>query len=173
MNNCSTYFTFFHKYKQLTLAFCFISGYLCGCFCAFFASPSLLPIVCYVPMSESSPLGLVIAAIAPLLIVSLLVHFGCSWFLFIICFFKAFSWSLCSSLFLLAFGTAGWLMHLVYFFSSSFSIFLLCWFSLHHLTSTTSSLKKNWMFISILTFLVLCFDYCILSPAMASLVLNS
>ena len=160
----------FHRYRRVILSFLFTAGTLFGIFVAAHANNDLLSALLLVSAHKTSLPALLIVSTAPLFAACLAVFANCEWLLHIICSVKAFTWSFCSYLILQAYDSAGWLVHLLLFFSGSCSLVLVYWFSMHSISYSKISLLRNWVITVLLACIFCCFDYCFLSPLLVNLI---
>lgn len=162
--------SFFYKYGKLFLISSFVIGILSGIVAAQYADRDLLSLLCSAPAHTASFPVLVIVSITPLLLCFLAVYIGRTFLLHVITFFKAFSWSFCSYLVLIAFRSTGWLIQFLLLFSGSCLLVLLCWFSLRYISGSKQYLLRNWTIIFFLAVSACCIDYCVISPYLVNLI---
>lgn len=130
---------FFHRFPDRSfgrkplqyLAFCWISGLVLGALCYCSIQESVNPFSADSLFVPASAPGSVFAAVFPLVFSWFAFHHCCNLLMFPIVFLFAFIQAFCSMGFLFIFGSAGWLICLLYFFSSIVTtpIYWLCWTS--------------------------------------------
>lgn len=162
----------FPRKHLLCIAFVFAFGSICGVLFASCFDLDFIQFIHSFPAYNTSLFGVLAVSLAPLVATFLILHFGCSWLLHLICFFKAISWSFCSFLFLIAFKGAGWLVQFLCLFPSTLHLFIIAWFSLHYIAGYTPSFFRNCIFVTALVLSVSILDYYILSPSLAYLIMK-
>lgn len=114
--------------------------------------------------SHISVIGFLAMLIAPLLLSALFFRLSLPWLVVPIAFFKAFSYSWCSSCIMIYFHSAGWLLRLLLLFSDTFVAVILIWYWYRNLSSREERLKNDTLTCLIFLLLIACFDCCVISP---------
>ena len=117
-----------------------------------------------------SIVGLLPVLLLPFLLSAMAVFLSQTWLLYVIGFFKAFSFGFCCALTQFAFGDSGWLIRLLLFFSDSWSLPLLCWFCLRHLDGQLRTVKIDLAACLGLTIFFALMDSWMVAPFLASLI---
>ena len=156
--------------SALFLAAAWCAGLFSGTCLASGASPSFLLLTRSAVSTPASVVGLCTAAYLPFLLAALAVFLRRYRLLYAICFCKAllFAWS--GSCVLAVFGSAGWLVRLLYQFSDLFFVPVLCWFSLRHISGLRLPEKRRVLFLMVLAVAVGSLDYCLVSPYLVRLI---
>lgn len=160
----------FRKYRKALLAFFVAIGIMSGILAAKQSSNDLFVLLCSLSTHTSSFTALFVVSVTPILASCLAVYSGHQWCLYVISLFKAFSWSFCSYLILIAFGAAGWLVQILMMFSGSCMFIFLCWFSLRYISSSTTYLLQSGIVAVLLALFVCSIDHCVISPYVANLI---
>ena len=163
-------FCFFRKYSNVLLAFSFAVGFVFGVCVANRVDIDLLTFIQMASSHKASLPALLFVTTTPLLASCMAVYTDRQWILYIVSLLDAFSWSFCSYLVLIAYGAAGWLIHILILFSSNFLNILLCWFSLHYISGAKKCLIRNGIFAVLLSIIICCIDYCFVSPCLVNLI---
>lgn len=122
--------------------------------------------------SRSSIVGLLTVLTVPFLISAILFKLSLPTLGFCIVFIKSLLFSYCSCSLVLAFGEAGWLMRWLLLFSDSCTVVLLLWLWIRNITGQGKKIKSDLLFCCLITVLIGCVDYYILSPFAAMLLSN-
>ena len=166
MFNKYTYKQFLSKHSRVLiismLAFIWVIGILTGFSVASRSSSHLLKLT--LSLERVSFVGLVIAAILPLIISAIAVKLSAPLFILIVAFIKAFLFGFASFGLFSYYGDAIWLSKWLYMFSDSLMIVLLCWFWVRNIAGKTEHLNKDLATCLIAASLLICFDYFIVSP---------
>ena len=106
----------------------------------------------------------------PLLLTAYVVSIRKPHFLLVISFIRAFQFTFCGGFIYSLYGSAGWLVRLLLQFTDIFSVPILCWFSLRHISGDRGLNKKDFRISLALTLIVGCIDYFAISPFFARLI---
>ena len=114
--------------------------------------------------------GFWIPSLLPLLIAGYALYIEKPQFLYLICFIKTFAFAHCAFSAVAAFGQAGWLVRFLFQFSDIFSIPVLFWLSLRHITGNAHDFKRDLVISASISAVFCGIDYCIVSPFLAMLI---
>lgn len=159
------------KGSRSILAFCWISGLLCGMVTSLSAGPSLIGLMRSSLSRSVSIFGLLCIGFLPFLIAITVVSLSKTKWIILICFVKAFLFSFVSIGIFSRFGSASFLLRLLLLFSDCFCVCLLYFLSLRVLSSPPKQQKLLFVFLFSLEFLVRSIDYRIISPFWARLII--
>lgn len=151
------------KYASPVLAFFWISGLMSGVFLFFAADRPIHPQLHLAAGSPVSFPALMGIALLPLLICALAVYLDQHWMIFVCAFGKALLFSHVSVGIWTAFGSAGWLVRLLFLFSDTMmcGLWYLFWLSCLHGTHRS---PVRWMPVFSGAVLITGADYWIISP---------
>lgn len=156
----------------LFLASFWCTGLILGVYAASLTDnilPSLMRSAVYSPVSIVGLLGVYLL---PFLFTAIAVFLSKSWLILPICFYKSFSYGMCAHAVTLTFGNSGWLLQLLFLFSDTVMLFLLCWFWIRHIAGMRVSVVRD-ATICIVVFIILgILDCCCVSPFLAMLINN-
>ena len=116
-----------------------------------------------------SIVGLAVTVLLPLLLAAFAIYKDNIWALYPICMIKAFAFAFAGFGTVAVSGTASWLIRPLFQFADIYSVPILCWFTLSHLSGKRIGWKKNFLACLCLDFLICCLDLCYVSPFMALL----
>lgn len=105
----------------------------------------------------------------PFLISAFAVYFSKPQIVFCVCFIKSILMGAAVLAMLRIFGSAAWLVFLLFQFSSLCLFPVLCWFSIRHWAGNRDTLKKDFTICACTAVLILVFDYCLISPFLAGI----
>jgi len=152
------------------LAFVWVSGLFLGLGTALFADPSFLGLLHKAPVCPVSFGGCFIGLLLPLLFTALSTAVSCHWLLIPLAFARAFLWSALSCGIVLAYGSGGWLVAVLFLFSHCLCNSALLWVWLRLFMS--KGITRIHHFAVLAVFLFVCFlDFWHISPFLANLLL--
>ena len=157
---------------RLFLALSWCAGLFLGILAASAASETLVPLMRGTVTAPVSIFGLLAVIFLPFLFSAYAVYFAEPWLLLIVSIFKAFSFAFCSFGLCLAFGQCSWLVRFLYLFSDVFSIPVLYCFWLRNISGRTRSSRRECIVFGIITLVIGCIDYWLISPFLTSLQLR-
>ena len=155
-------------FAAIHLAFFWISGLAIGSYAGMHASVTYLRTLSAAAGSDLTISGLAISVFLPFVICIFAAHNGKKWLLFLIAFAKALCVSYCSAALNCAFGSAGWLIRILFQFSDLATLGFFCWFCIRCMTNDLQ--KADYYICSAAYILVGLFDYCIVSPFLVTLI---
>jgi len=120
--------------------------------------------------ARSSVISHLVTVCLPLLLAAFVVNKHKSYLLLLISIVRAFQFTFCGGIICSLYGSAGWLVRFLLQFSDVFSVPILCWFSLRHISVDRGVNKKDFRISLLLTLIVGCIDYFVISPFFASLI---
>lgn len=154
----------------LVLFWC--TGLILGVYTASIAENTLVSLMRSAVFSSVSIVGLLGSFLLPFLFTVLAVFLSKSWLILPICLAKSFSFALCARAVALAFGDSGWLLQLLFLFSDTIMLSVLCWFWARHIEGGRVTVIRD-AAICIVVFIILgTLDYCCVSPFLAMLINN-
>ena len=149
-----------------------VLGMICGFFAASSAGKALTDLVVVSTAQQMSLIGCLSVSVLPILFAAFAVSFSEPWLLLFLSTFKAFSFSFCAWGVCLAFGQCGWLVLFLFLFSDFLLIPLQFFYWLRHIRGDRiPPICELPIFLGI-SILVSCFDYCVIAPFLASLMIN-
>lgn len=128
------------------------------------AKTSLSVLMRTISLERVSFVGLVIAAVFPLLISALTVQLSVPSLILPIAFFKASLFGYCVTALSFVYADAGWLARWLYIFLDSFMLMFLLWFWIRNITGKSRSFRKDLAICFFAASLLVCIDYFIVSP---------
>ena len=150
------------KLRTIILAFCWCAGLLTGCYFANCAGN-----IHYSMMRRATSCSVSIAGLVVVLLPFLFSAFAVYWnrpsLMYIVCFLKAWSFTLAAYGILNAFGSAGWLVRFLVQFSDILLLCPLCWFFLRHIRGNSAQWKRDLWICSAAAAAVCSIDYCVVS----------
>ncbi len=158
------------KGSRQVLAFCWISGLICGILVFLTASDSLFPLMRSIPFGTVSIVGVLYASVLPFLLSVFLVLLDRPVLIFLLCFFKAFLLTYLSLGILRHFGSAGWVFQCLLLFSELISTPLLYCFWHRNVARKVVLCWQEASAVLALVILAGSIDFCIISPFLASLI---
>lgn len=158
------------RYVRCLLAICWISGLLCGIFMFYNAGPPVASMMRRTLASSVSIVGLLSNLLIPFLFSVYAVSASMPWLIFLICFFEAGVFSFVSAGICVAFGSAGWLVRSMLMLCSGVgaSAQYVLWLQL---LSGRNTAGVTILFSFLLAMVYAC-DYYVISPVLASLIIN-
>ena len=155
--------------RVIVLALCWIFGLLFGLFFVSSAGENASDIIVLLSHQKASFLGLAAITLTPLIVSFAAIKYKKIYFLFPICFLKAFAYSSCLMSICVCFGSAAWLIRALLLFSDSCAVILLLWFCCRGLTCGKVVIKQDIAVCSLVTAAVCTIDYLFVSPYLAKL----
>lgn len=113
------------------LAFAWILGLVCGSMTALSADRSFLPLMRLAPLGQMSIVGLLVSILLPFLFSAVGLSLFGHWFLTLFVFVRAFLLSCVMSGVFITYGSAGWIVDLLFLFSDFLFTPVLLWFWIH------------------------------------------
>ena len=110
-----------------------------------------------------------IVVMFPIIVSILIMYTGLSWLIPVIAFLKAFCFAYVSQVLVRGFGSASWLMQLLWMFSDCASAPFLWWFWCRSLKSTKFTLTSSSSAMLIAALVIIILDYRFISPILSSL----
>lgn len=168
--DCSAVSPVCRKYGCWILALCWLLGLICGSLLFLHAGPSFLTLmrrIIFIPVSIS---GLLSNLLIPFLITVYSVYFSMLWLIFFVCFLEgaALSWSAAGIL--VAFSSAGWLIHWLVLLRSSFLAASAFPVWVRIFSGGKTGAVFCWWFFAATALCIL--DYTVISPFLASLIIH-
>ncbi len=160
---------FWHRYCKLLLNLVWIIGFITGIISAVSCGDSLGLLIRSIVDNKASISGLLVAGFLPLLFTVFAVMTCQPWMLPLISGAKAFAFGFCASGVGLTFHHSAWLIRFLLLFTDCLTIPMLFWFSLRHISDTTVPIRKDVTILFLLIAMVVCLDYCFISPFLAML----
>ena len=156
--------------STLILAVVWSAGLLTGSILADGASQPFLLLTRSAAAAPVSVVGLCTITFLPFLLTALAVFLHRPRLLYGICFCKAllFSWSGCCIM--ASFGSAGWLVRLLYQFSDLLLVPVLCWFSLRHISGKHDLRLREGAGVLMIAMVVGSIDYWLVAPFLVKLI---
>lgn len=155
---------FWRKYAIIFLSFSWLLGLLCGLFYWFHSFQVQKHLFLSAYYADASILDIFLISILPVLVSVLFVYVNAPVLLIPLAFIKAFSFSACSIGFLWAFGTAGWLLRLLFMFSDCILVLVLLWFWIRHISGDRMLLRKDTFTCVKIMLMVGIFDFLFIVP---------
>lgn len=167
----STPFVVFQNRKLSTiiLAFCWFAGLLTGCFFADHAGIFHYSMMRRAVSGSVSIAGLVVVVL-PFLFSAFAVYLSKTWLFLPFCFLKAFQFAYIAGLVGVSFGSAGWLIRLLLFFTDGWEILLLLWIWLRWISGGARQAIREITFCGILCSVIWIIDYFVVSPFLGMLI---
>lgn len=154
--------------SMLCLTWCI--GLLTGIFFVEEISYNLFPLMRSAVSSRMSIVGLFLALIIPFLLSAFCIHFFHPLLTLIICFFKAYLFSVCAYGIVLSFANAGWLLRFLLLFSDSYANVFLLRFWIKNIAGKSSVFKADLFYYFSSSILIVCVDCLIIAPFINSLI---
>ena len=155
------------NYAVPILASCWIMGLIFGVVVARSASVELCSLA--TTTKNASLFSALIVVTFPIIVSILIIYMGLSWLIPVVAFFKAFCFAYVSQVLVSDFGSASWLMQLLWMFSDCASVPFLWLFWCQSLKSTKFSLISSSSVTIIAVFVITILDYRFISPILSSL----
>ena len=153
------------------LAFWDILSILIGMASTSLFDPVLISLMCRRILNPVSIVGLISLLFLPLFISAVAVFSRSAFLIFLICGIRGFCFGYCVYSFIIAFGSAGWLISGFTMYSAILAQPILFWFWIRSLNGTISLRRDLWI-SSCLAVLIGCMDYFCVSPFLGTLVSN-
>lgn len=160
----------FRKYGSGFLAFSWCMGLLTGAVlfrCAGTSLPSLMRLAV---TGQVSIVSLFSSILLPFLFSAIAVYFSVPSMLVLVAFFRTCLFSFLSCGLLTAYGSAGWLVQVLFMFSEPAGLVILYWFCLRHITARRGFSPGE----VVVTFSIVSFlgsvEYCVISPFLAGII---
>lgn len=152
------------------LAFVWISGLISGALCSFAAGCNLVSLMRMAVLGHVSIINLLLFLTLPLFFSAFAVYTSQSWLLIPIAFCKAFLFTYLGFGLMAAFGSAGWLIHLLFMFSDILTLPLLWSYWKKALSGSRSSTLRRTASVLAANVIIGCVDYRFISPFLANLI---
>lgn len=150
-----------------------LAGIVCGGIIATQVSEPYLLMMRGVTTSPVSITGLLAALFLPFLFIAFSVYISRPRLIYLVCFFKACSFMIIGFSVMRAYGSAGWLVRLLFQFTDGGMMAMLCWFACRHLDGSKTGLWVDTAICAVCAICLGCIDYCYVSPFLALLIENS
>ena len=145
-----------------------VAGAFLGAFTAAAASTSYFLMMRIAPGSNVSIVGLAVTVLLPFLLSAFAVSKDKCYWIYPICFIKIFLFCFCGYGIHAAFGSAGWLVQILFQFSDLCTMPVLCWFLIRHLNNSRN--RKRDFYICLGIYAVVCWlDIAFVSPFLAKI----
>lgn len=151
----------------LILSWCF--GLLLGCCLAAAHGNACKALILAAPSSRASLPGLLLVTFLPFLFFVFAARIS-QLLIFFVCFIKAFLFSFCAFGMMSAFGSAGWLVCLLFFFADICCLPFFIWFALRHAKGREDALKRDLTVCLCAVILFSAIDFFYISPFLAMLI---
>lgn len=161
---------FFCRRKPLFLALCCFLGFAFGMIAAQRSDDSYFSMMRMVLSSHVSIPGLIASVSLPFLLAAFAVYIRHHGLLYGLCFIKMFFFGLSSAAAYLAFGSSGWLVRLLLFFSDCCAVPVLCWLCIRYVHGTSRSFLRDLSLCAVCIAAVVAIDIIVISPFLASLI---
>ena len=120
-------------------------------------------------VSHVSIVGLTVSAVLPFLIAAFAAYAGQPVLLYILGFLRMFGFTFLGCCIQLAFGSAGWLLRLLFQFTDGCALALLCWFCLRRIDAPAGFPGRDLAVCGAACFAVSILDHFMISPFLAGL----
>ena len=157
------------KVSTIILAFCWCAGLFTGCFFANHAGDVHFTMMRRAVSCPVSIAGLVVMLL-PFLFSAFAVYLSKTWLFLPFCFLKAFQFAYIAGLVGVSFGSAGWLIRLLLFFTDGWEILLLLWIWLRWIGGGARQAIREITFCGILCSVIWIIDYFVVSPFLGMLI---
>ena len=157
---------FFSLRRNVTviLAFVWFFGLLFGIILSCAAGDYIVSLMRLAVHCHVSIVGLAVITVFPLFLSAFVAYVSVLLLIFPVCFFEAFIQGFLLLPVYVAFGDAGWLVHLFCVFSDTCMTILLLWFWVRCFTGNNVSLKHDFIICFIAALMICFFDYFLVSP---------
>lgn len=155
--------------KRFFLACTWILGLMAGSACSVHSGTLLTSLMRTAASSRVSIVGLMSAVLLPLLFSAAAVYISNIWLLIPIAFSKAFLFAYFAAGLTLSFGSAGWLIRFLFMFSDCMILPLLWWYWICFIDGRNRLFYRDTAVALAVAVMIGCFDYCTVSPFLASL----
>lgn len=160
----------FCKRRFLLLAFVWFLGLESGKFYAGQASNTYLLLMRAAALCRPSIIGLAVSVLVPLLITIGSVYFSRPSVIYVLAFLWAALFGYSSACLRLVFGSADWLIRILFLFSHCFSAPLLCWLMIRNIYGIRPSFLKESLIVILIALTIGSVDYFVISPFLAALI---
>ncbi len=139
-------------------------GLLAGIYIAYNAPATTLSMMrmCYFP--RVSIIGFVLILTFPLILSVIAIRLHIPFMCYFIALLKAFCFSYSTGCIIILYGSAGWLVRWLLIFSDSCTVVVLFWFWFRYVSGDREVGKRDVVICILLTILICCADYYIVSP---------
>lgn len=152
------------KFRKYFLIFSWCGGLFFGVSAACCSKDNLVPMIRAASTCPASLSGLLLSVALPFLISAFAITISEPWLLFPISALKAFCFGFCACGVNLAFGSAGWLVRVLFLFSDVCVIPLMFLFWLRYFDGKSLNLHKELAIWIIIAVCIGVADYCLISP---------
>lgn len=128
------FMNFFRKNSGFFLALSFLLGTVAGLFLFYCTGESMFSLMCTVYSDRISIVDLLIPFLLPFSFSAFAVYFSFPRALYAICFFKTALYFFLSCAVACSFGSAGWVIRLLFLFSDICFLVLLYWYWMRHIS---------------------------------------
>ena len=170
MINTTAFHNLWCKLRKYLLAFSWCLGLLMGIATAHTASDKLVPLMYIATRSDVSVTGLFVSCVFPILLSACEVYFSEPWLLLPISTLKAFGFGFCSFGVSLAFGSASWLVRLLFLFSDICVIPLLFLYWIRHIGDVSGKTGRELAGCIAVATAVAATDFYVISPFLVKLI---
>ncbi len=160
------------KKRVVVLALCWIFGLFFGLFFVSSEGNFLTAAICSGSYRRASFIGLLAITLIPLCLSYVAFIRAKQPILYLICFFKAFAYGACLQAIVLVYGSASWLVRLLFLFSDSCSVVILLWFWYRRIFVGRFHCRKDFLTSVLIAFFLSMFDYFFVSPYLVKLMQN-
>ena len=169
--SCDSHLSMRKRYRLL-LAFCWVSGFVCGIAVYAYGFLSFSNIIRRAVMSDTSALTLISSELLILLLSGAALFYSVPAMLFVICFGSAFLFGLVSVGVVHVFGCAGWLVRLLFLFcdAAAMPVLYLYWLRCLRWMGTGHSGCIRFLLALCMLLGIRCADNCIITPFLARLI---
>ncbi len=157
------------KYHTIFLAFLWVIGLTLGIRFASFAGDSLLSLMRGSAFGAVSIVNLLAVTLLPFLFSAFAVYIRSACFLAVLCFIKSFSFGFVSTGLVMAWGSAGWLIRLLFMFSDLICLVPLWWCWIRFPWDLPTSGFRPVIVSAGVAAGIVCLDYLCISPFLARL----
>lgn len=147
---------------------CF-AGIFLGTFCAANADPVCFSLMRQTVDGQVSIVCLIAAQLLPFLFAAYVAYISKPWLIAVVCSLKLFSFAFVGYLIWAAFGSAGWLIRLLFLFTDLISVPVLIWFCLRKLCNSFWDHKEFWACVGI-TIAAVVLDIFWVAPILAKMI---
>ena len=157
------------KLRTIILAFCWCAGLLTGCYFANCAGNTHYSMMRRAASCSVSIAGLVVVLL-PFLFSAFAVYLSKTWLFLPLSFFKAFRFAYLAGIVSASYGSAGWLIRLLLFFTDGLEIAVLLWIWFRWIGEGTKQAIREITGGAILCVMVWIMDYFVVSPFLGKLI---
>ena len=159
----------FRKWSKSILALSFIFGALFGFKLFFSAENYLTSLMGGAILCSVSIVQLLIPFLLPFLFSAIAVYLSAPWLIYAVCFLKTALFSYISCGVVSLYGSAGWLVHILFLFSDIFYLVLLYWYWIRHVSSGKAFSTAEAFRFLLAASLISGIDFYIISPFLQGL----